>query len=104
MKQLTGELLGECAPYVFNLIYDIDVRMLFIECIHEPESGEPDLRIVFPDVISYQEKNLLGKPDDENMDDVVSINETAPNTISITTYKKEMTIELTGQPFVEDIE
>jgi len=104
MKQLTGELLGDCAPYVFNLIYDIDVRMLFIECIHEPETGEPDLRIVFPDIVSFQEKNMLGKPDDENMDDIVSINEMASNVICITTYKKEMTIELTSQPFVEHIE
>ena len=103
-KSLTGKLLSDCSPYIFNLVYDIDVRMLFIECIDEPESGEPDLRMVFPGVLSYQEKNLQGKPDDETMDDVVSIEQTQQGCIVITTYKKEITLQVAGEPFVEEIE
>lgn len=100
---LTGKLLGDCAPYIYNLVYDIDVRMVFIEIIEEPESGQPDLRVVFPDVLLYQEKNLHSKPDDETMDDVVGIDELTPGAIQITTFKKEITLQLTGEPFVEEI-
>ena len=100
---LTGKLLGDCAPYIYNLVYDVDVRMLFIECIDEPETGAPDLRVVFPEVLSYSEKNLQNKPDDETMDDVVSIEQVAEGSIRITTYKKEITLKLTGEPSVEEI-
>ncbi|MDM3872416.1 hypothetical protein QSV34_13775 [Porticoccus sp. W117] len=101
---LTGKLLGDCAPYIFNLVYDIDVRMVFIECMDDPDCGEPDLRLVFPEVLSYREKNLQAKPDDETMDDVVSIEQPQKDTIVITTYKKEITLQVTGEPFVEEIE
>ncbi|UTW45062.1 hypothetical protein KFE80_11905 [bacterium SCSIO 12696] len=101
---LTAKLLGDCAPYIFNLVYDIDVRMLFIECIDDPDCGEPDLRLVFPEITSYREKNLQARPDDETMDDVVSIENQGERQIVITTYKKEITLEVTAEPFVEEIE
>ena len=72
---LTGKLLGDYAPYIYNLVYDIDVRMLFIECIDDPDTKQPDLRIVFPEIISYSETNEQSQPDDEYIDDIVSINE-----------------------------
>ena len=100
---LTAKLLGDCAPYIFNLVYDIDVRLLFIEVMDDPDCGEPDLRLVFPEVLSYSEKNLQGKPDDETMDDVVSIEQKGKQ-IVITTYKKEITLDVTAEPFVEEIE
>ncbi len=100
---LYEKLMGDCAPYIYNLVYDVDVRMLFIECIDDPESGEPDLRLVFPDVLFYSEKNQLNKPDDETVDDVVSIDSLEQGLIRITTYKKEITLKLTGEPFVEEI-
>ena len=101
---LTGKLLGDCAPYIFNLVYDIDVRMVFIEVIDQPESGEPDLRIVFPGVLAFSEKNLQGRPDDDTMDDVVSIEQPEKDKIVITTYKKELTLTINDKPFVEEIE
>lgn len=104
MTQLTGKLLAECAPYIYNLVYDIDVRLLFIECIDEPETDQPDIRVVFPDVLSYSEKSLQPKPDDETIDDVVSIDQPQKDTIVITTYKKEITLQVAGEPFVEVIE
>lgn len=101
---LYSELLGDCSPYIFNLVYDIDARMLFIECLDDPEGEEPDLRLVFPEVVRYQEQNQLTKPDDETMDDVVDIIREDHRTIRILTYKKAIDIELTGEPFVEKID
>ncbi|MCO7226771.1 hypothetical protein [Pleionea sp. CnH1-48] len=100
---LTDELLGDCSPYISDMIYDIDVRMVFIECMFEPKKQEPALRIVFPDITHYSETSLLDDPDDEVIDDIVSIIQVDEETISITTYKKEMTLKLAGEPFIEDI-
>lgn len=101
---LYSDLLGDCSPYIYNLVYDIDARMLFIECLDDPESDEPDLRIVFPDVVSFRETNQLNKPDDETMDDIVDIIRDGEGPISILTYKKAIEIELTGEPFAEEID
>jgi len=98
---LTGKLLGEHSPYIFNMVYDIDVRMLFIECVDNVKQKEPNLRIVFPEIISYSERNLQKQPDDEYMDDLVVIEETDENQITITTYKKEIKLELTAEAFSE---
>lgn len=101
---LTGKLLGDCAPYIYNLIYDIDVRMLFIECIDNPATKRPNLRIVFPEIIHYSERNEQSKPDDEHMDDLVLIDEIEEGKITIQTYKKKIEITLTGKPFTEEID
>ena len=101
---LTGKLLGECAPYIYNLVYDIEVRMLFIECIDDPDTKQPDLRIVFPEILSYSETNELNQPDDEYIDDLVLIDEVEKGKIVIHTYKKKIEICLTGSPFTEDID
>ena len=65
---LTGKLLGDCEAYIYNLVYDIDVRMLFIECINDPDTEQPDLRIVFPEILSYSETSEQSK----NVDHVLS--------------------------------
>lgn len=100
---LTGQLLGEHSPYIFNLIYDIDVRMLFIECVDNVKQQKPNIRIVFPDIISYAEKNLQKQPEDEYMDDLVVVEKTADRQIKIITYKKEINLELNAEPFVEQL-
>jgi len=99
---LTGKLLGEHSPYIFNMVYDIDVRMLFIECVDNVKQKEPTIRIVFPEIVSYAERNLQKSPDDEYMDDLVVIEKTDNNQITITTYKKEITLELTAEAFSEE--
>lgn len=98
---LTGQLLGEHSPYIFNMVYDIDVRMLFIECVDNIKQKQPDIRIVFPDIISYQEKNLQKQPEDEYMDDLVVVEQIDDQHIKIITYKKEMILQLDSQPFTE---
>jgi len=98
---LTGKLLGECSPYIFNLVYDIDVRMLFIECVDNVKQKSPNIRIVFPEIISYAERNLQKEPDDEYMDDLVVVEQTDEQTIVITTYKKEITLQVNAEPFTE---
>ena len=99
---LTGKLLGDCSPYIFNMVYDIDVRMLFIECVDNVKQKEPNIRIVFPEIISYSERNLQKKPDDEYMDDLVVVERLNDTEISIVTYKKEITLELAADPFTEE--
>lgn len=98
---LTGKLLGECSPYIFNLVYDIDVRMLFIECVDNVKQTQPNIRIVFPEIISYSERNLQKQLDDEYMDDLVVVERTDDSHIKITTYKKEIELELNADPFTE---
>ena len=98
---LTAKLLGDCSPYIYNLVYDIDVRLLFIECLENPSDSEPALRIVFPDIVSYSEKNQSEALDDELMDDLVSMDWSGDNKVTILTCKKEILLELTGQPFSE---
>jgi hypothetical protein len=98
---LTAKLLGDCSPYIFNLVYDIDVRLLFIECLNNPSDSEPSLRIVFPDIVTYTETNQSDALDDELMDDLVSMDWAGENQVVIITCKKEITLELTGKPFAE---
>ena len=47
--------------------------------------------------------NQHGNQDDELMDDLVSMDWSGDNKIAIITCKKEITLELTGQPFSEKI-
>jgi hypothetical protein len=100
---LTAKLLGDCSPYIYNLVYDIDVRLLFIECLENPADSEPTLRIIFPEIIAYTETNQSDALDDELMDDLVSMDWSGENKIAIITCKKEITLELKGQPFSEKI-
>lgn len=100
---LTGKLLGECSPYIFNMIYDIDVRMLFIECVDSVKQTEPNIRIVFPEVMSYSERNLQKEPDDEYMDDLVVVERINETQIQIITYKKEITLDMSTEPFSESL-
>ncbi|MEJ6612908.1 MAG: hypothetical protein QNL64_06435 [Porticoccus sp.] len=96
-------LLGNSSPYISNLVYDIDVRLLFIECLEDPSDEEPSLRIVFPEIISYAEINQADALDDELMDDLVSMDWPGENRVTIITCKKEIMIELTGKPFTEKL-
>ncbi len=100
---ITEQLLGDCSPYIFNMVYDIDVRMLFVECMDDPKTQNPVLRIVFPGIVSYEEVNQLDEPEDDTIDDIMTINRLENDRILITTYKKEITITLTQEPFVEEI-
>ena len=97
-------LLGNSSPYISNLVYDIDVRLLFIECLEDPSDEEPSLRMVFPEIISYAEINQADALDDELMDDLVSMDWPGENRVTIITCKKEIMIELTGKPFTEKID
>ena len=100
---LTAKLLGDYSPYIYNLVYDIDVRLLFIECLNDPADSEPSLRIIFPEIVTYAEKNQSDALDDELMDDLVSMDWAGENQVVIVTCKKEINLELTGKPFAEKI-
>ncbi|MAR91624.1 MAG: hypothetical protein CML06_12190 [Pseudomonadales bacterium] len=102
--ELTEQLIGDASPYIANLVYDIDVRMVFMELVDAPESQRLVRRIVFPGVDSFHETNLLNQPDDEAMDDVVSIQRLDTHRVILTTYKKEILLHLSEEPFTETIE
>ncbi len=98
---LLDELLGNASPYIANLVYDIDVRLLFIECMDSPEKQKPVLRIVFPDVLSYSEENAINEPDDDSIDDLVDIVLRHDGSYCIDTYKKSIVIKTGSEPFTE---
>ncbi|AUM13623.1 hypothetical protein [Ketobacter alkanivorans] len=102
--ELTEQLIGDCSPYIGNLIYDIDVRMVFVELMDAPETQNLKRRIVFPGIVSYNETNLLNEPEDDDIDDVVSIQRIDAKRIILTTYKKEILLHLSEEPFIEEIE
>ncbi len=102
--ELTDQLVGDCSPYIGNLVYDIDMRILFIELLDGPETQVLQHRIVFPGVLTYNESNLLNEPEDDVIDDIVSIQSLDNQRLIITTYKKEILLKLTEEPFTETIE
>ena len=101
---ITDKLIEGCSPYIGNMVYDIDVRMLFIELFDDPKSQNLVLRVVFPGVTHYEEVNPLDAPEDDTIDDVMTINRIEEDRILITTYKKEITLTLEEEPFVEEID
>lgn len=101
---ITEQLLDGCSPYIANIVYDIDVRMLFIELLADPQDQEPVLRVVFPGITQYEEANQLDAPEDDTMDDVMSIHRIENDRILLTTYKKEITLTLSETPFLEEIQ
>ena len=102
--ELTEQLIGDCSPYIGNFVYDIDVRLVFIELVDSPEDQNLRRRIAFPGVVSFSESNLLNEPEDDSIDDVVSIQRLDKSRVIVTTYKKEVLLNLTEEPFVEDID
>ena len=48
--------------------------------------------------------HLLNQPEDDSIDDVVSIQRLDTNRLILTTYKKEILLNLTEEPFVEVID
>ncbi len=101
--EIAQDLLGACSPYIHTFIYDIDDRALIIECVKDPKNPAPHTRIVFTDIQSYQENNLLDEPDDENLDDIVAITPGQQGHYVITTYKKEITLTTSEPPFTERV-
>lgn len=59
------------------------------------------MRIVFPEITTYTEKNGGDALDDKLMDGLVSMDWVGDNQVEIITCKKEISLELTGKPFAE---
>lgn len=100
---LLEPLLGPASPYIANLVYDIDVRLLFIECVDSPESQKPVRRIVFPDIVHYAETSEIDTPDDDTVDDIVDIYRRHDGCYCIDTYKKSIILKTTAEPFTENL-
>lgn len=100
---LLDTLLGPASPYIANLVYDIEVRLLFIECVDSPEKQKPTQRIVFPGIVLYSESSELAEPDDDTVDDIVDIYRRHDGCYCIDTYKKSIVLAMTGEPFTEAI-
>lgn len=103
---ISSALLGKCSPYIHTFAYDIDDRTLIIECMNDPKDMTASLRIIFENITSFKEQNLLNEFDDENLDDIVDISPcTDPDNgdkgYIITTYKKEITLYTPEKPYTE---
>lgn len=101
--ELTDQLIGDCSPYIGNFVYDIDVRLVFIELLDSPEQQQLKRRIVFPGIIAFSETNLQTS-DEEELDDLVSVQRLAADKLVVTTYKKELLLHTAEEPFVEAID
>ena len=97
-----SKLIANSSTYVSSIVYDINERTLVIELVDNPDKMNLSRRITFPGILSYKETNMEEEPDDECMDDVVGIDYTS-NGVCIHTYKKEISIEVEGEPHAEDI-
>ncbi len=98
---LTDALLGDASPYIANFVYDIEVRLLFIECVDDPETQQPVRRIVFPGILAYSESNAIDTPDDDSVDDIVDIYRRHDGCYCIDTYKKSIVLKTGSEPFTE---
>ncbi len=86
-----------------NLVYDVDVRLLFIECLNAPQmrsrlcvSSSPRLSVM-PRAISQMRWMMSSWM-------IWSVWDWSnENQVTILTCKKEITLELTGKPFTEQI-
>lgn len=106
MMNIASDLLGKCSPYIHTFAYDIDDRALIIECMKDPKDMTPSVRIVFEGIRAFKETHLLDEFDDENLDDIVDIStctdpENGEKGYIITTYKKEITLYTSTQPYAE---
>ena len=100
---ITSKLLNGCSPYICTMIYNIASRVLYIECVNNPEEMNPTRRINCPGILKYEEENLDTKFDDEYIDSIIGINWIDNSTLCILTEKKELILNLENEPTAEEI-
>lgn len=99
-KDITNELLQNCSPYIDTIIYNIDKRILIIECVDSPlnENMKPIKRLEFSGIIKYQEENLEDNIDDKCMNTIFGIGWLDNLNLCIHTDKKEIILTMVNHP------
>lgn len=104
MKNVLNTYLSGCSPYISQLLYDINNRVLTLECVNNVEEFLPKKRILFEGVISYSESTEDVDYDDELIDGVVSMFwNSEENEFILLTDKKEIIVKLEKEPQIENI-
>ncbi|MBO1257102.1 hypothetical protein J3L16_15565 [Alteromonas sp. 5E99-2] len=86
------------SPYISELSYDIDNRILTVTCVDNPDDFNPATSIVFSGVKSYSEESLGDSNADDIMDSIIGMNWHQENIFCLHTQKKEIMIELENEP------
>jgi len=92
-----------CSPYICKLIYDIDKRVLIMECVNNSGDCVPDTRVTFRGIKSYSEETIDDEYDDNCMDCVIGLNWLRERLFCIRTDKKEIIIEIENDPVTSKI-
>ena len=103
MSDLMDTYLAGCSPYISKLNYDIDKRVLTMECVNNANENVPHTKITFSGVRSYSEETIDTDYDDHCMDGVVGMNWVKEKVFCIHTDKKEIIIEIENEPTSEKI-
>ena len=101
MSDLMNTYLLDCSPYISSLNYDINKRVVLLECVRNIETCEPHTRVIFEGIRSYSEETIDDEYDDQCMDSVFGLNWVTEGVLCIRTEKKEIIIELENNPRVE---
>jgi len=102
-KDITGNLLKGCSPYIGKMVYDVADRTLIIECVDNVKNMRPAKRIELSGVVKYDEENLDDVLDDQLLDSIIGINWMDDKKLCIHTEKKEIILKLENSPRVIDI-
>lgn len=92
-----------CSPHICKLIYDIDKRVLIMECVNNLDDCVPDTRVTFRGIKSYSEETIDDEYDDNCMDGVIGMNWLRDRLFCIRTDKKEIIIEIENDPVTSKI-
>jgi hypothetical protein len=103
MSDLMDTYLPGCSPYISKLVYDIDKRILLMECVNSASENVPHTKVTFSGVRSYSEETIDDEYDDHCMDGVVGMNWVKEKVFCIHTEKKEIIIEIENEPATEKI-
>lgn len=90
--------LAGCSPYVDVLNYDIDKRVLILQCVNNPDDFIPHTRVVFTRIRSYTEETIDDEFDDSSIDSVIGMHWVRDHTFCIRTEKKEIILDLECDP------
>lgn len=103
MSDLMDIYLKGCSSLISSLIYDIDKRILVLECINNPDDCIPRTRVTFSGIRSYSEETVGDGNDDRCMDIVIGMHWIKANVFCLHTDKKEIIIEIENEPKAEII-
>ena len=102
-SDITDNLLEGCSPYIDAISYDIGKRCIEIVVVDSGDHQVPYLRIIVPNILSYEEISLEEEPDDNYMDSIIGVHWVRESLLCIRTEKKEILVSTPNEPFTTKI-